>query len=93
MVLSAYRDTNFQPELLFHFLVLREKQEVSMDPTRCPRCSRRMKAVATPDCRTGLRCLQCDEVDPLKTDAVKWAEKSLGLSDEGSLKPLFVHEN
>jgi tRNA(Ile2) C34 agmatinyltransferase TiaS len=71
MVLSAYRDTNFQPELLFHFLVLREKQEVSMDPTRCPRCSRRMKAVATADGRTGFKCLHCDEVNSLQTDAVK----------------------
>jgi tRNA(Ile2) C34 agmatinyltransferase TiaS len=77
MALSAYRDTNFQPELLFHFLVLREKQEVSMDPTRCPRCSRRMKAVATADGRTGFKCLHCDEVDPLQTDAVKWADSPL----------------
>jgi hypothetical protein len=60
-----------------------------MDLTRCPRCSRRMKAVATDDGKTGLRCLQCDEVDPLKTDAAKWADSplALGLPDEGGLKP------
>jgi tRNA(Ile2) C34 agmatinyltransferase TiaS len=48
-----------------------------MDSTRCPRCSRRMKAVATADGRTDLRCLQCDEVDPLKTGAAKWADSPL----------------
>jgi tRNA(Ile2) C34 agmatinyltransferase TiaS len=42
-----------------------------MDPTRCPHCSRRMVAVATADGRTGLRCLQCDEIDPLTTDVNK----------------------
>jgi hypothetical protein len=48
-----------------------------MDPTRCPRCSKRMIAAATADGRTDLRCLQCDKVDPLKTDAVKWADSPL----------------
>jgi phage FluMu protein Com len=55
-----------------------------MDPTRCPHCNRRMMAVATPDGRTGLKCLQCDKVDPLKTDTVKlktdtvkWADSPL----------------
>jgi hypothetical protein len=27
--------------------------------------------------RTKLVCLKCDDVDPMKTDAVKWAESSL----------------
>jgi tRNA(Ile2) C34 agmatinyltransferase TiaS len=48
-----------------------------MDSTRCPRCSKRMVAVATADGRTGLRCLQCDEIDPLTTDAAKWADSPL----------------
>jgi hypothetical protein len=48
-----------------------------MDPTRCPHCNRRMMAVATSDGRTALQCLQCDKVDPLKTDAVKWADSPL----------------
>jgi DNA-directed RNA polymerase subunit M/transcription elongation factor TFIIS len=48
-----------------------------MDPTRCPHCNRRMMAVATSDGRTALQCLQCDKADPLKTDAVKWADSPL----------------
>jgi phage FluMu protein Com len=48
-----------------------------MDATRCPHCNRRMKAVTTTDGRTDLKCLRCDEVDPLQTDAVKWAESPL----------------
>jgi tRNA(Ile2) C34 agmatinyltransferase TiaS len=50
--------------------------EVSMDATHCPHCKKRMKAVATSDGRTGLQCLAC-EIDPLKTDAVKWAASAL----------------
>lgn len=49
-----------------------------MDASRCPRCNKRMKAVMTGDGRTGLKCMKCDEVDPLHTDALKWAESSLG---------------
>jgi tRNA(Ile2) C34 agmatinyltransferase TiaS len=48
-----------------------------MDATRCPHCKKRMKAVATSDGRTGLQCLVCDKIDPLKTDAVKWAASAL----------------
>jgi phage FluMu protein Com len=48
-----------------------------MDATRCPHCNRRMMAVATSDGRTGLKCLQCDKVDPFKTDTVKWADSPL----------------
>jgi tRNA(Ile2) C34 agmatinyltransferase TiaS len=40
---------------------------------RCPQCNKRMKAVLEANGRTDFRCLQCDKVDPLKTDAVKWA--------------------
>lgn len=59
-----------------------------MDPTRCPRCSRRMIAVAIVDDRTELRCLQCDKVDPLRTDAAKWADSPLASpTHEGGLKP------
>jgi len=45
-----------------------------MDVTRCPKCNKRL--VATD--RTG-SCLKCDEVDPLKTDAAKWADSPLAL--------------
>lgn len=54
-----------------------------MDLTKCPHCKKRMKAVATSDGRTGLRCLRCDKVeplkkvDPLKADAAKWADDPL----------------
>jgi hypothetical protein len=27
--------------------------------------------------RTELKCLKCDEVDPMKTDAAKWADSAL----------------
>jgi tRNA(Ile2) C34 agmatinyltransferase TiaS len=50
-----------------------------MDATRCPHCKRRMKAVATKDGRTDLKCLKCDELDPLETDAARWAESPLAL--------------
>jgi tRNA(Ile2) C34 agmatinyltransferase TiaS len=40
---------------------------------RCPQCNKRMKAVLATSGRTDFQCLQCDKIDPLKTDAVKWA--------------------
>ena len=49
-----------------------------MDAGRCPQCNARLKAVVTSDGRTGLQCLKCDQVDPLETDAVKWADSPLG---------------
>ena len=48
-----------------------------MDPTRCPRCEKRMKAVATSDGRTGLQCPRCDKVDRLNVEVVKRADPSL----------------
>jgi phage FluMu protein Com len=48
-----------------------------MDTTRCPKCNKHLMAVTEKTGRTELRCLTCDSVDPLKTDAVKWAESSL----------------
>lgn len=53
------------------------KWEVVMDVNRCPKCSKRMIAVAMKDGRTGLQCLKCDQVDPMETDAAKWAESPL----------------
>jgi hypothetical protein len=49
---------------------------------RCPHCNKRMKAVIGASERTELQCLQCDKVDPLKTDAVKWAESPLAKSTD-----------
>ena len=45
---------------------------------RCPKCKRRMKPVLNGDGRTDFKCLFCDEVDPLKTGAVRWADSALG---------------
>jgi hypothetical protein len=48
-----------------------------MDTTRCSHCKKRMKAVLAENGRTEFRCLRCDLVDPLQTDAVKWAKTPL----------------
>jgi hypothetical protein len=37
-----------------------------------------MKSVLSRDGSTDFKCLTCDELDPLKTDAVKWADNPLG---------------
>jgi phage FluMu protein Com len=47
-----------------------------MDITRCPKCNRRLIPV-TVSGRTELRCLKCDEIDPMKTDAAKLADSPL----------------
>ena len=44
---------------------------------RCPHCNKRMKTVLGESGRTEFQCLECDKVDPLKTDAAKWAESPL----------------
>jgi len=44
---------------------------------RCPHCNKRMQTVFGANGRTEFQCLQCDKVDPLKTDAAKWAESPL----------------
>lgn len=48
-----------------------------MDVTRCPTCNRRLMAITDRHGRTELRCLNCDQVDPMKTDAAKWADSPL----------------
>jgi phage FluMu protein Com len=48
-----------------------------MDTTRCPKCNKRLMAMTDRTGRTELRCLKCDEVDPIKTVAVKWADGPL----------------
>jgi tRNA(Ile2) C34 agmatinyltransferase TiaS len=55
-----------------------------MDATRCPRCNERMKAVATPDGRTGFQCLQCEMADALRTDAMKGADNPLTAPTEAA---------
>jgi len=36
-----------------------------------------MKPVLGESGRTEFQCLECDKIDPLKTDAAKWAEGPL----------------
>jgi uncharacterized protein (DUF2336 family) len=48
-----------------------------MDISRCPRCRKLLMPVLSANGRTELLCLKCDDVDPLTTDAVKWAESPL----------------
>jgi DNA-directed RNA polymerase subunit M/transcription elongation factor TFIIS len=44
---------------------------------QCPKCNNRLIAVTDRTGRTEMRCLKCDKVDPMKTDAVKWANSPL----------------
>jgi phage FluMu protein Com len=47
---------------------------------RCPHCNKRMKTVLGDNGRTEFKCLRCDDVDPLQTDAARWAESPLARS-------------
>jgi ssDNA-binding Zn-finger/Zn-ribbon topoisomerase 1 len=51
-----------------------------MDKSRCPKCKKRLIKMTNRTGRTSLLCLQCDNVDPMKTDAVKWANSGLANS-------------
>jgi tRNA(Ile2) C34 agmatinyltransferase TiaS len=53
------------------------KRELKVNLTRCPNCKKPMKAVLKSDGRTDFLCLECDKLDPLNTDAVKWANSPL----------------
>jgi len=53
-----------------------------MDGSRCPICKKRLMAMTERTGRTRLVCLKCDQIDPMKTDAVKWTNSSLGRSAE-----------
>jgi hypothetical protein len=48
-----------------------------MDLTRCLHCGKRLVPVPTLDGRTELKCVWCDDIDPLKTEAAKWADSPL----------------
>ena len=54
------------------------ESRITMDVSRCAECSRRMLAMADQTGRTTLVCLECDNIDPMKTDALAWANSSLG---------------
>jgi phage FluMu protein Com len=51
--------------------------EDAMQEHRCPKCNKLRMAMTDRTGRTELRCLKCDKVDPMKTEAVKWASRSL----------------
>jgi hypothetical protein len=68
---------NSPMELLFHGPIDGINGRSTMDTTRCSHCKKRMKAVIAENGRTEFRCLDCDLVDPIKTDAVKWAQSPL----------------
>jgi hypothetical protein len=48
-----------------------------MNDHRCPKCENLLMATTDRMGKTELRCLKCDKVDPMKTDAVKWANSGL----------------
>jgi phage FluMu protein Com len=48
-----------------------------MNDHRCPKCNKILMAMTDRSGRTELRCLKCDQVDPMKTHAAKWAESGL----------------
>jgi phage FluMu protein Com len=51
--------------------------EEPMDDHRCPKCNKLLMAMTDRTGRTELRCLKCDQVDPMKTHAAKWAASPL----------------
>jgi phage FluMu protein Com len=57
-----------------------------MDDHRCPKCKKLLMAMTDRTGRTELRCLKCDQVDPMKTHAAKWADSSLA----GPTKPTCI---
>ncbi len=57
--------------------VTRPKMEDEMDVTRCPKCKKRLMAMTDRTGKTEMLCLKCDKVDPMKTDAAKWADSPL----------------
>ena len=44
---------------------------------RCPKCNKPVIAMTDRKGRTEYRCLKCDNIDPMKTDASKWAQGPL----------------
>jgi hypothetical protein len=54
--------------------------EIHMDLSRCVKCKRGLMAMTDRTGRTNMVCLKCDNVDPMKIDAAKWASSSLAAS-------------
>lgn len=52
--------------------------QMPTDVSRCPKCAQRLIATIDENGRTVLRCLKCDQIDPLKTVAKEWSKGPLG---------------
>jgi hypothetical protein len=63
-------------ELLFHWPV---DGPIGRQPwiDSIARLQKRLKAVMAANGRSEFKCLDCDLLDPLQTDAVKWAKSPL----------------
>ena len=48
-----------------------------MNEQRCPKCKKLLMAMTDRTGKIERRCLKCEKVDPMKTDAVKWANGGL----------------
>jgi phage FluMu protein Com len=48
-----------------------------MDVTRCLKCNKRLRAKTDQIGQTELVCMECDRIDPMKTDAINWVRSSL----------------
>jgi hypothetical protein len=76
MLKGAYSGSRC-PEIALGETVTAAGEEIRMDQSRCPRCKRRLIAMTDRTSRTSMVCLKCDNVDPMKTEAAKWAASSL----------------
>jgi phage FluMu protein Com len=55
-----------------------------MRSERCPKCNRLMMLITDRKGRTEIRCVKCDQIDPMKNDAArKWANSGLSKPDSG----------
>jgi hypothetical protein len=69
MVPMVFNETG---RFLPHYLGRRWEDE--MDVTRCPTRKKRLMAMTDRTGKTEMLCLKCEKVDPMKTDAAKWAD-------------------
>jgi hypothetical protein len=45
--------------------------------TRCLHCGKRLVPVLSADGKTELKCVWCDELDPMEIETAKWANSPL----------------
>jgi phage FluMu protein Com len=81
-------DGNSRSSFSYFAPYLTENGEGKMRSERCPKCNRLMIAMTDRKGRTEDRCVKCDQIDPMKTDAVrKWANSSLVKPQGGAGSP------